>query len=43
LKKNFYAIRLIMFGRHPYQTQWNYYSTDDENIVIDTLKKTKII
>jgi iron complex transport system ATP-binding protein len=40
---HFSVFDLVMFGRHPYQTRWNSYSIDDENIVIDALKKTNLI
>jgi len=40
---HFSVFDMVMFGRHPYQTHWNSYNTDDEYIVIDALKKTNLI
>jgi iron complex transport system ATP-binding protein len=34
---------MVMFGRHPYQTRWNSYTLDDEQIVVDALKKTNLL
>jgi len=39
---HFSVFDMVMFGRHPYQTRWNYYNTDDECIVMDALKKTNL-
>jgi iron complex transport system ATP-binding protein len=32
-----------MFGRHPYQTRWNFYNSDDEEIVMNALQKTNLL
>ena len=40
---HFSVFDMVMFGRHPYQTRWNSYNTEDENIVIDALKKTNLL
>jgi len=40
---HFSVFDMVMFGRHPYQTRWNTYSSDDESIVIDALKKTNLL
>jgi iron complex transport system ATP-binding protein len=39
---HFSVFDMVMFGRHPYQTRWNYYNHEDEEIVIDALKKTNL-
>jgi len=38
---HFSVFDMVMFGRHPYQTRWNY-NNEDEDIVIDALKKTNL-
>ncbi|MCL1850351.1 MAG: ABC transporter ATP-binding protein [Bacteroidetes bacterium] len=40
---HFSVFDMVMFGRHPYQTRWNYYNPEDEDIVIDALKKTNLL
>ncbi|MCL2245833.1 MAG: ABC transporter ATP-binding protein [Lentimicrobiaceae bacterium] len=40
---HFSVFDMVMFGRHPYQTRWNYYNPDDEAIVVDALKKTNLL
>jgi len=40
---HFSVFDMVMFGRHPYQTRWNSYNIEDENIVIDALKKTNLL
>jgi len=40
---HFSVFDMVMFGRHPYQTRWNYYNNEDEDIVIDALRKTNMI
>jgi iron complex transport system ATP-binding protein len=40
---HFSVFDMVMFGRHPYQTQWNSYSIDDKNIVIEALKQTNLL
>jgi len=40
---HFSVFDMGMFGRHPYQTRWNYYHSEDEVIVIDALKKTNLL
>jgi len=40
---HFSVFDMVMFGRHPYQTRWNYYNPEDETIVIDALKKTNLL
>ena len=39
---HFSVFDMVMFGRHPYQTRWNYYNPEDENIVNDALQKTNL-
>ena len=39
---HFSVFDMVMFGRHPYQTRWNSYNPEDEEIVIDALKKTNL-
>jgi len=39
---HFSVFDMVMFGRHPYQTHWNYYNAEDEEIVMDALKKTNL-
>jgi len=40
---HFSVFDMVMFGRHPYQTRWNSYNPDDEEIVVDALKKTNLL
>jgi len=40
---HFSVFDMVMFGRHPYQTRWNFYNSDDEDIAIDALKKTNLL
>ncbi|MCL2290801.1 MAG: ABC transporter ATP-binding protein [Bacteroidetes bacterium] len=40
---HFSVFDMVMFGRHPYQTRWNTYNPDDEEIVVDALKKTNLL
>jgi len=40
---HFSVFDMVMFGRHPYQTRWNSYNLEDENIVVDALKKTNLL
>jgi len=40
---HFSVFDMVMFGRHPYQTRWNSYNSDDEDIVIDALRKTNLL
>jgi len=40
---HFSVFEMVMFGRHPYQTRWNYCNPEDEEIVIDALKKTNLL
>jgi iron complex transport system ATP-binding protein len=40
---HFSVFDMVMFGRHPYQTRWNYYNPDDEEIVVDALRKTNLL
>ena len=40
---HFSVFDMVMFGRHPYQTRWNSYNIEDEDIVMDALKKTKLL
>ena len=40
---HFSVFDMVMFGRHPYQTRWNSYNPDDEEIVIGALKKTNLL
>jgi len=40
---HFSVFDMVMFGRHPYQTQWNSYNPDDEEIAIDALRKTNLL
>jgi iron complex transport system ATP-binding protein len=40
---HFSVFDMVMFGRHPYQTRWNYYNPEDEEIVIDALQKTNLL
>jgi len=40
---HFSVFDMVMFGRHPYQTRWNYYNPEDEAIVIDALRKTNLL
>ena len=39
---HFSVFEMVMFGRHSYQTRWNYSNPEDEEIVIDALKKTNL-
>lgn len=40
---HFSVFDMVMFGRHPYQMRWNDYNTEDEDIVIDALRKTNLL
>jgi len=40
---HFSVFDMVMFGRHPYQTGWNYYDSEDENIVVEALRKTNLL
>jgi iron complex transport system ATP-binding protein len=40
---HFSVFDMVMFGRHSYQTRWNSYNPDDEEIVISALKKTNLL
>jgi len=40
---HFSVFDMVRFGRHPYQTRWNSYNIEDEDIVIDALKKTNLL
>jgi len=40
---HFSVFDMVMFGRHPYQTRWNYYHPEDENIVVEALQKTNLL
>jgi len=40
---HFSVFDMVMFGRHPYQTRWNFYNPDDKVIVMDALKKTNLL
>ena len=40
---HFSVFDMVMFGRSPYQIRWNSYNPDDEEIVIDALKKTNLL
>ena len=40
---HFSVFDMVMFGRHPYQTRWNYYNIEDETIVIEALRKTNML
>jgi iron complex transport system ATP-binding protein len=40
---HFSVFDMVMFGRHPYQTRWNSYNPDDEDIVVDALRKTNLL
>jgi len=40
---HFSVFDMVMFGRHPYQTRWNYYNPEDEEIVIEALRKTNLL
>jgi len=40
---HFSVFDMVMFGRHPYQTRWNYYNSEDETIVTEALRKTNLL
>jgi iron complex transport system ATP-binding protein len=40
---HFSVFDMVMFGRHPYQSRWNYYNPEDEAIVEDALQKTNLL
>ena len=40
---HFSVFDMVMFGRHPYQTQWNYFNPEDEDIVMNALEKTNLL
>ena len=40
---HFSVFDMVMFGRHPYQTRWNSYHIDEEDIVVDALQKTNLL
>jgi len=40
---HFSVFDMVMFGRHPYQTRWNSYNPEDDEIAIDALKKTNLL
>jgi iron complex transport system ATP-binding protein len=40
---HFSVFDMVMFGRHPYQTRWNFYNPDDEKIVMNALQKTNLL
>ncbi|MDR0207407.1 MAG: ABC transporter ATP-binding protein [Bacteroidales bacterium] len=40
---HFSVFDMVMFGRHPYQTRWNYYNPEDEDIVIEAIRKTNLL
>ena len=40
---HFSVFDMVMFGRHPYQTRWNFYNSDDEEIVMNALQKTNLL
>jgi iron complex transport system ATP-binding protein len=40
---HFSVFDLVMFGRHPYQTRWNFYNPEDEAIVVEALRKTNLL
>jgi iron complex transport system ATP-binding protein len=40
---HFSVFDMVMFGRHSYQTRWSSYNLEDEDIVIDALKKTNLL
>jgi len=40
---HFSVFDMVMFGRHPYQTRWSYYNPEDEEIVVDALRKTNLL
>jgi iron complex transport system ATP-binding protein len=39
---HFSVFDMVMFGRHPFQTRWNYYRSEDKDIVMDALQKTHL-
>jgi iron complex transport system ATP-binding protein len=39
---HFSVFDMVMFGRQPYQTRWNYNNPEDEEIVIEALRKTNL-
>jgi len=40
---HFSVFDMVMFGRHPYQTRWGFYNSDDEEIVMNALQKTNLL
>ena len=40
---HFSVFDMVMFGRNPYQTRWNYFNPEDEDIVFDALEKTNLL
>jgi len=40
---HFTVFDMVMFGRHPYQSKWNYYHPEDEDIVVEALRKTNLL
>jgi len=40
---HFTVFEMVMFGRHAYQSRWNYNNPDDEAIVMDALQKTNLL
>jgi iron complex transport system ATP-binding protein len=40
---HFSVFDMVMFGRHPYQTRWNFYNPEDKEIVMDALQKTNLL
>jgi len=40
---HFSVFEMVMFGRHSYQTRWSYFNPNDEEIVIEALKKTNLL
>jgi iron complex transport system ATP-binding protein len=40
---HFSVFDMVRLGRHPYQTRWNFYNPEDDEIVMDALKKTHLL
>jgi len=40
---HFSVFEMVMFGRHPHQTHWDAYNHEDEDIVIEALRKTHLL
>ena len=40
---HFSVFDMVMFGRHPYQTRWDFYNSEDEEIVMTALQKTNLL